>query len=119
MKYPEVIQEKADHIRGMITALIARRNAEIPIGGRPPEFYGVREEINLQRRRLSRIRWAAQASETAIRAKIAALETRLGAKVSAKYGDASHLTAAEFVMITDIELLELALGEHPGQHGRP
>ena len=109
----ELIAAKRAHILHQIERLEARTAGTVTIGGRA--VIGPLEEIAFQRRRLAELSWAMGATDDEIRARIISHEKALSAQALAcKYGDVSGLSSEEVEAVSMIELLEIAIGTHPG-----
>lgn len=91
-----------------------RRNARLVerLGGTTAS--NLDDEIRFQRRRLAVLRWALEATELQIRARRATLATDVGPDgVAAKYTIGRGLPDALVAKIAEMELLDIAVGEHP------
>lgn len=113
MPQPDLIAAKKAHIQHQIAVLEARTHASATVGGRA--VIGPIEEADFQRRRLAELEWAETATDKAIRARIVSHEKGLRPEALAcKYGDVRGLSQAEVEAICFVEVLEIAIGTHPG-----
>lgn len=112
MRRKDRLAVKIRQIVGDIRML--RRNARIVerLGGSTAANFD--DEIRFQRRRLVVLRWALEATELQIRARRAAVATEVGPDgVAAKYTIGRGLPDTLVAKVAEMELLDIAVGEHP------
>lgn len=112
------ITAKLAHVESQIAALRDNGKVVANIGGGPVPATkdGV---IALHERCRDELAWAQGKTDAEIRTGIAVIERTLRPEVLArKYGDLRGFTTEAVEAIRKIELLEVALGTHPGLDGR-
>ena len=111
------ITRKLAHLDAQIADLQRNEVIVVRVGGVTRATLG--DEIAFQQWRRSVLVWAATRTDAQIRARRTALATAAGADVvAAKYGTVQDLPDATVRQICEMELLDIALDEHPAQRRR-
>jgi hypothetical protein len=109
----DLIDSKINVIGQMISGLKANEKVLHRIGGVTITNRG--EEVAFQQDRVNHLTWAKSATDGEIQTKIDELEASLTTdELTCKYGDVRGLPFETIKTISHIELLEIAIGTHPG-----
>jgi hypothetical protein len=112
MKRKDRLAVKIRQVQAQIRALRGNERVVTRLGGTTSASLG--DEIVFQRQRLAVLRWALTATEVQIRARRAARAVDVGGDgVAAKYSVLRGLPDATMAKIAEMELLDIAVGEHP------
>lgn len=107
------INRKLADLDGQLDALKRHQKVFARVGGVTVQDLG--EEIRFHQERRQTLADAATMTDDEIRAQISALEATLPAGViNSKYGDVRGIPLEHVLTLSKIELLEVALGTHPG-----
>ena len=111
------IARKLAHLDAQIADLQRNEVVVVRVGGRTRATLG--DEVAFQQWRRSVLVWASTRTDAEICARRTALETAAGADVAAAtYGDVQGLPDVTVRQICEMELLDIALGDHPAQQRR-
>lgn len=111
----DLIEAKKAHVAKQIADLEAGKKVVARVGGHTEVGWG--GELAFQKARLAELEWASAPGRTdkQIRDRIRAYEAQLPPEALAcKYGVVRGLPPEQIELIAKIELLEVALGIHPG-----
>lgn len=111
----DLVEAKKAHISKQIADLEAGKKVVARVGGHTEVGWG--DELEFQRKRLAEMEWCSVTGRTdkQIRDRIAQYEAQLPPEALAcKYGIVRGLPPEQTELIAKIELLEIALGIHPG-----
>ena len=117
-KRSDRIAAKVAHIEAQIAELQRNERLVRRLGGETRT--NLDDEIAFQQARIDMLVWAEAATEAAIRARRTAIEAEVGPDgVDAKYGNTRGLPDDVLLKVVEMELMDIAVGEHPRQlpHG--
>ncbi len=113
MRLADRVKGKLADLDEQIAALKRHEKVFARVGGVTVQNLG--EEIKFHQERRKTLADAENMTDDQIRARIAALEATLPAGViRSKYGDVRGVPLEHVLTLSQIELLEIALGTHPG-----
>ncbi len=111
------ITRKLAHLDEQVADLARNEQVVVRVGGVTRATLG--DEIVFQQFRRGILAWAATKTTAEIIARRTAVATAAGADVVAvKYGNVKGLPDATVHQIVEMELLDIALGDHPAQQRR-
>lgn len=109
----DLIKSKINVINQMVSGLKANEKVLHRIGGATITNRG--EEVAFQQDRVNHLTWAKTATDGDIQTKIDELSATLTTEeLACKYADVRGFSLETIKTISHIELLEIALGTHPG-----